>query len=133
MKPSKPLIKFVHTHLAGLLNSMNLSQFSITVHFTDLKDATMDITPDHRYLEGRTRIDTGRCMEHWKLGEKDEILASLAHELSHLITSEMSDPFQTHNKERKLTEAEIHYEERVTEHVSRLALRLYKLEVGYAD
>jgi len=131
MKPSKPLIKFVHTHLAGLLNCMNLSHFALTVQFTTLKNATMDITPDHRYLEGKMRIDTKMVMAHWKLGERDEILEALAHEITHLLTSEMSDPFQWVCRAKKQTEAEIHFEERVTEHVSRLALRLYKLEIGY--
>lgn len=128
MKPTKTLVNFVHTHLAGLLQCMNLTHFALTVKFTKLEDATMDIIPDHKYLELHIRVDTERAMAHWKLGEKDELLACLSHELSHAITSEMSDPFQTTGENKKQTAQEIHFEERVTETVSRLALRLYKLE-----
>jgi hypothetical protein len=128
MKPSKPLIKFVQTHLAGLLGCMNLNHFALTVQFTKLKGATMDITPDFRYLTGLIRIDTEIAMAHWKSGEKEEILECLAHECTHLITAEMSDPLLTRGQCMKQTKTEIHFEERVTEHVSRIALRLYKLE-----
>lgn len=88
----------------------------------------MDICPDYRYLEALINIDVETVTAMWK-ENKELILECLAHEISHLVTSEMSDPFATKCKRpKKETVEQIHFEERVTETVSRWALRLYKLE-----
>lgn len=127
MTPSKSLQRFVHKHVAGLCICMNLSHFNIKVHFCKLKDATMDIEVDYRYLEAMIRMDIVLVTKMWR-HDKSEILAYLAHELTHCITQEMSDPFASKTECLKETKQQIHFEERVTETVSRLALRLYKLE-----
>lgn len=129
MKPSKVIVSFVRRHVAGLCVCMSLTHFNIKVHFCKLKGATMDIELDHRYLDAVINIDTKSVVKMWK-DDRDEILACLAHELSHCVTSEMSDPFMWKGNSRRLTEQQVHFEERVTETVSRLALRLYKLENG---
>lgn len=89
----------------------------------------MNIEIDHRYMEGLIRIDTKRAMLNMVNGAQDVILAALCHEIAHLVTSEMVNPFawkgEVDPNPKKIKE---HFEERVTETVSRWALRLYKLE-----
>lgn len=107
---------------------MNLSHFNVTINMTDLKDCSMCIEIDYRYLEARLSIDVDEVTEMWK-EDRELILACLAHELSHVITKELTDPFDWKGRPtKKQTETNIYFEERVTETVSRLALRLYKLE-----
>lgn len=131
MKPSKPLEKFVHSHVAGLCICMNLSHFNIKLNFCELEGADMEIEIDYRYLDANINIDTEIAVKMWRRGEHDQIVASLAHELSHIITFEMADPYSWKGGEvKKASKEKEHYEERVTETVSRLALRLYKLENG---
>ena len=88
----------------------------------------MCIDIDYRYLEAKLSIDTAEVVEMWK-EDRGIILECLAHELSHIITKELTDPFDWKGRPtKKQTETDIYFEERVTETVSRLTLRLYKLE-----
>jgi len=129
MKVSNVATKFVTKHLGGLLNCMNLIHYTITVSFGKLRGATMQIEVDHRYLDAEITVDTKQLLEHWKNGQRRKILCSLAHELTHIITSEQSDPFQTKEEDpKKMSKLQHHFEERVTEHISKLVVRLYLLE-----
>lgn len=87
----------------------------------------MDISVDQRYLEAKININTKLVMTMWKY-DRQEIIAYLAHELAHCVTSEMSEPFACKCEQVKLKKKQIHFEERVTETVSRWAFRLYILE-----
>lgn len=123
--------EFLNEHLVGLRESMCLTHFKIDMVFCNLKDATMAIEVDYRYLDAQIDIDRKSIIDLWDAGRKRRILETLSHEISHIITGEMTEP--THwkkNNYRKQSQEKQHYEERVTEHISRLAVSLYILEKG---
>ena len=121
--------EFFREHLIGLKQTMNLNHFKIDINFCNLKSASMAIEVDYRYLDATIDVDRKEVMELWDAGRKRRILESLAHELSHCITQELTDPLHWKGVSyKKLSKEQKHYEERVTEHISRLALELYLLE-----
>lgn len=128
MKIPSTLKQFIKTHINGLRKCMRLTHFKVDAELVDLKDATMQIEVDYRYLDCQILIDRMRLLELWRTN-KEEILACLAHELSHIVTMEMSDPFSYKGtNDVIMSKTKTHFEERVTEHFSRIALRLYILE-----
>ena len=120
---------FLKEHLIGLKQTMNLNHFKIDLVFGNLKEVTMAIEVDYRYLDAQIDIDRKTVIDQWEAGRKRRILENLAHELSHVITQELTDPHHWKGVDyKKLSKRKKHYEERVTEHISRLAVELYLLE-----
>ena len=121
--------EFLREHLIGLRQTMNLNHFKIDLVFCNLRNATMAIEVDFRYLDATIDIDRKTVIQMWDMGRKRRILECLAHECSHILTQELTDPLHWKGVSyKKQTKEQKHYEERVTEHVSRLALELYLLE-----
>jgi hypothetical protein len=130
MNVPKEASKFILDSINGLRKTMFLTHFKIDVEYANI-GADMVCEVDYRYLDARITIDRKTILDYWSHGERKEILYLLVHELSHLISGEMSDPFQWKGKTpKKQTELEKHFEERVTEHISRIALKAYLLEVN---
>ena len=75
---------------------------------------------DNEYLEAY--IAYGKeVVKKWRVGDKSFILRALAHELCHIITSELADSMR--GKLDKVHHT--FHDERCTETTSRLAYRLY--------
>lgn len=130
MKPISPELKqFIKKHVAGLRETAFLNHFKIDVEIAKLKDASMTIDVDYRYLDAQIIIDRDTLITDWESGRKLKIMEALSHEICHCITQEMSAPFHTKYKlDKFMSEQAQHFEERVTEHFSRLVLQLYFYE-----
>ena len=121
--------EFLREHLVGLRQTMNLNHFKIDLVFCNLKAATMAIEVDFRYLDATIDIDRKSVIDMWDMGRKRRILECLSHEISHILTQELTDPLHWKGiNYKKLGKKGKHYEERVTEHFSRIALELYLLQ-----
>jgi len=80
--------------------------------------ATFDIIVDYEYLDAVIRYGS-QVRKLWDKGDKEEILGALAHELTHILTGNITDGLAQTVKLRKR-------DEQTTEHISRLLYRLYK-------
>jgi hypothetical protein len=84
----------------------------------------MQIEVDYRYLDAQ--IEWGKKVEEcWKEGEREHIVRCLTHELCHIITGESKNPFATSDTAERIKPLAEHFDERITETVSRIAYRLY--------
>jgi hypothetical protein len=116
MKETLP--RFLVRHTSDLLECLVLEHWHVFIKCDPKLACTMQIEIDHRYIDAE--ISWGRkIVELWKDENREYIIRCLTHEVCHLITSELVAPFQTKGVPIE------HYEERVTETVSRIAFRLY--------
>lgn len=113
---------YLQKHTRQMQRCFIIEHYEVFVEFASKKvldGALMDIEVDDDYL--RATIQYGSEIRNlYKQGNYEEVLKTLAHELTHVLISEMADKGEP-EKENKL-------EERVTEHVSRLLYRLYVSE-----
>lgn len=115
---------FLVFHLTHLQECLNLQRFSLSLHNRAKMSATMDIDIDYRYLYAV--ISWGdKVVDLWKSGERRLIIECLCHELTHLVTSVMDDPFRENGTPETRSKLKIHYDEQCTEELSRWAFRLY--------
>jgi len=100
----------------------HLEHFDILVTHNPKLDCQMAIDVDYRYLEAK--IEYGNdTIERWKNDDVHFIIKCLAHEVTHILTGNLSNPFKMKREVRG--EMMTHFDEQVTEHVSRLLYRLY--------
>lgn len=113
---------FLERHAEGMKRCFHLEHFDISLRYDKDLACQMEIDIDYRYLEAE--ICYGRQIkESWHDENRHAVLKCLAHELTHLITSNLSQPFKM--KRRVTGEELVHFDEQVTEHVSRLLYLLY--------
>ena len=116
---------FIHKHAGLMIQCFNLGHFNVYLkRDMSMKDCSMDIEVDHRYLTASIRYGK-KVEEMWSGNERQKILECIAHELMHILVSEITEK-DCIGKQTKLC---LHHEERVVEHISRLALRLYQQRV----
>ena len=109
-------------HCDLMIECFCLTHFHVYLKFNPKMDCTLEISVDHRYMDAEIMFGQ-KALQLWKQGYKDEILRALAHELCHIVTSEMADAMKTKGKPETIRAT--HFEERVTETVSRVYYRLY--------
>ena len=109
------LKQFLEHHCRLMLETYKLTHYSVQFYYRKLdSDTAMEIEVETEYL--RAEISYGylvRCM--WTQHRKVQILQTLAHELTHILTEQLwTSRSSTKNHEY------------VTEHVGRLLYELYK-------
>ena len=114
------LREFLCFHISRMLVTMVVEHYEVSIKRVKKLGAIMDIDVDHEYLCAEIRYSTD-VERLWRTGKRDWILDVLAHELTHILTSQITDEMR---RSKKLLKRE----EQVTEHVSRLLLKLYKKE-----
>jgi len=112
------LQNFLEFHLARMQECFNITHFDVEIHRDQITSA-MEICVDYEYLDADIAYGK-QAILRWKRGDKIRILKWLAHELTHIITGEL----KTNHKKTERT----FYDERATEHLSRLLFRLYRRE-----
>lgn len=115
LKAQTEFNQFLRNHLGHILNCGDLSHF----YMRELRAArqqrdnyAMEIQVDHKYLEFTLTYDEHWAVTHWETENYEELLRTICHEATHIITLEPGN---------KLTIKGDHdyYFERMTEHVSR--------------
>ena len=112
------LQEYLVYHTSKMMRCFFIEHFDVSLQKAKLpQGTTMDIRVDYEYLNAVIRY--GKSVKIlWKIRDKKEILASIAHELTHILTGEITDGMKTTRNQNKI-------EEQTTEHISRLLLRLY--------
>lgn len=114
---------FLEESCANMIHCFNLTHFNVFLEEVRKLDCTMQIEVDYKYLDAKIAWGS-KVREMWRLKQSRFIEMALAHELTHIITGEVTAPFQS----KAHPELEEHFDERVTESVSRLLYNLYALE-----
>lgn len=114
----KTLISFLTYHCQRMQYCFVIEHFEISFLQVKRLGATFDILVDHEYLDAVIRYGN-TVVKLWEEGDKESILKALAHELTHVLTGNITDELSQTQKLRKR-------EEQTTEHISRLLFRLYK-------
>jgi len=109
---------FLEFHLDMMVRCFNLTHFELTIVRKNSLLATMDIDIDTQYLYGEIRYGK-TIVKAYNKGEEDFVLQSLAHEVTHCLTAQLSCFYKT-------TKLRLKTEEQVTEHISRLLFQYYK-------
>lgn len=104
-------------HTLGMLKCFHLEHFDIYLG-GETKTANMDISVDYKYLTATICINKGMA-QLYKIGNREEILTCLCHEITHILTGVITDGIALDKQQTK-------QDEQATEHLSRLLYRLYR-------
>ena len=110
--------------------SIGVMHYQVDIHYMDEEKSEDgyvtrgEMKTDRRYLRGVLRLYP-HVLEDWKKGERGQVKDVVFHEISHLATQHLYDvAIATYRDEGEMKDAW----ETLTEVVSRLALRIDKLE-----
>lgn len=115
------LTQFLLFHIFAMQECFNLCHFMVEVKESkakSLQSSTLfEIEVDYEYMEAVIRY--GKVAKSlWHKDNEEKLLLGLAHELTHILTGEI--------KGINRNKAQVFYDERATEQISRLLYRLYK-------
>jgi len=114
------LQQFLELHIEQMKVCFNITNFDIGIQRGETSNQ-MEISVDYEYLDAGIVYDK-KIIRSWKDKDTVRILKCLAHELTHILTGEL----KTNHKKTECT----FYDERATEHISRLLYRLYTKEMN---
>ena len=111
---------FLELHIVKMQECFRITHFDVEIKWSNIA-SEMEIDVDTTYLEAQ--IVYGKKTEKlWKLGNHQRILSTLAHELTHVFTWQLTESKKASKKE-----------ERVTEHLAKLLFQLYKDDIAYKE
>ena len=117
------LIDFLNKHSKEMLFVFCLSHFEVTFKRRKNLDCLAEIDTDLEYLSA-TIFYGNRLEKLYRSGAYEEVLKTLAHEITHILLENLSETPGSNSKSHKVAC------EQATEHVSRLLYRLYIVEKG---
>lgn len=117
-------LDWLSNHGKLLLFAATLSNYEITklCRLDDDTTSAMEVDVDHKYLTVHLKYSEAWASRYYHEKNWNELLAVLAHEIAHVVTSEADDKlvFISNSKERS------YYFERATEITSRWLYKYYK-------
>jgi hypothetical protein len=117
MKPHELCKEYLENLLKRILRLMMLTHYEVEIKYYKGLDAQMDIDIDHEYLNAEIRFGRKVVMLFLE-GNARQITATLVHECTHILTSQLTKSRKGLSK-RKFLEIE----EATNEHISKIILK----------
>ena len=109
-------LDYLERLLKTLLVHLMITNYTVSIKYCKHLDCFMDIDVDHEYLEAHIRFGK-LIVKSFTRGDYAFVKATLLHELTHILTSRLTE--MKGMSKRKRTETE----ESVNEHISKIILQ----------